>query len=220
MNVLSLRPALLATAFVSLLAPALSAAPQMVRVIRVVDGRTLAVTTPSGEALITLAGVELPWGEETVGAPSRSTKFLRASLSGRWVLIEQEAVQAPAASWPSFWVYRSPDGLDVSREVIRRGMAVLTKKACSRAGELLDAEREARGDSSPAWNDPPSSPVTGYSTPTMTYLGSIDPPHVRRNKNGVITTGTTTAKTKNASKSASKSPIVVVIETHSPQQQR
>jgi endonuclease YncB( thermonuclease family) len=220
MNVLPLRPALLATVFVSLLASVLSATPQMVRVIRVVDGRTLAVTTPSGESLITLAGVELPWGEETVGAPSRSTTFLRASLSGRWILIEREVVQAPAPSSPSFWVYRSPDGLDVSREVIRRGMAVLTKQACSRAGELLDAERQARGASSPAWNDTPPSPLTGYSAPPMTYLGTIDPPRVRRDKNGVITTRTTTAKTKSASKSASKSPIVVVIETHSPQQQK
>jgi len=50
----------------------------------------------------------------------------------------------------------------------------------------------------------------------MTYLGTIDPPRVRRDKNGVITTRTTTAKAR----SASKNPMVVVIETHSPQQQK
>ena len=186
----------------------------MVRVIRAVDGRTLAVTTPAGESLITLAGVELRWADQTVGDRSRSAELLQALLHGRWVMIEPEATPIPAPSSPSFWVYRSPDGLDVSREVIRRGMALLTKQPCSRAGELLDAEREARADVSSGWSDSPPTSVTGHSTP-MTYLGTIDPPHVRREKNGALTTRKTAAKTK----SASKSPLVVVIETHSQQYQ-
>jgi endonuclease YncB( thermonuclease family) len=209
MNVLSTRPAALASAFAFLFAAAASAAPPMVRVLRVVDGRTLAVATATGETLITLAGIDLPWVDQNPGGRSHAAEFLHTSLAGKWVMIERDASPAPSTATPVYWVYRSPDGLDVSREVIRRGLAVLTKQPCSRSGELLDVEREARGGLSTDWNQ--SSLVTGHA---MTYLGTIDPPHVRRDRNGALTTRKATAQPK----SSAKSPIVVVVERPSSQQ--
>jgi endonuclease YncB( thermonuclease family) len=213
MNVLSIRAALLAVALVSLFSSDVRATPQMVRVVRVVDGRTLVVTTAAGESVITLAGVDLRPADETLGLHSRPAELLSALLRDRWVLIEREERRTETTSSPSFWVYRSPDGLDISREIIRRGMALPTRQPCSRAADLLEAEREGHNDVSSGWNDSAPSSVPGQHTP-MTYLGTIDPPHLRREKSGALTTRTTTVRPK----PATRSPLVVVIDTNAPPQ--
>jgi hypothetical protein len=177
----------------------------MVRVVRVLDGRTLAVASTSGESLVVLAGVALRPIDESAGSASRSAEFLRASLDGRWVMIEREPAAGSAVATPLFWVYRSPDGLDVSREVIRRGLALPARQPCSRAADLLEAEREARGEGPAGLREIASPPAGSH---TMTYLGTIDPPHVRRDANGVFTTRAGTAKPR----SAPRRPVIVVIE--------
>ncbi len=87
--------------FVSLLVPSAKAA--MVRVVDVIDARTIVVDDNGRRTTVVIAGIALA-DTETADAAA----YLRQLVSGQWVLVE-----------PGGFVYRSPDALSVNGEMAR-----------------------------------------------------------------------------------------------------
>src|SRR5260370_18338032 len=88
---------LLILVYIFVASPAL-AAIQMVRVVRVIDSRTIAVEN----ATVALRGVEISVSEEP-----EAIQYLHSMLDGAWVYVEDGNV------------YRSPDGLYINGELQR-----------------------------------------------------------------------------------------------------
>lgn len=82
----------------------LSASAGMVRVVDVVDGRTIVVDDHGRPVTVTLGGVVVP-DDETADAVT----WLKRLVLGQWVLVETGG-----------FVYRSPDALFVNNEMSRR----------------------------------------------------------------------------------------------------
>src|SRR5258708_2550115 len=87
--------------FVSLLVP--SAKANMVRVIDIIDARTIVVDDNGRRTTVVIAGIALS-DTETADAAA----YLRRLVFGQWVLVE-----------PGGFVYRSPDALSVNGEMAR-----------------------------------------------------------------------------------------------------
>ncbi len=87
--------------FVSLFVP--SAKATMVRVIDVIDARTIVVDDNGRRTTVVIAGIALS-DTETADAAA----YLRRLVFGQWVLVE-----------PGGFVYRSPDALSVNGEMAR-----------------------------------------------------------------------------------------------------
>jgi endonuclease YncB( thermonuclease family) len=85
----------------------------MVRVVGVIDGRTLVVERDGAPAQVQLAGIEL-----TDDAGART--LMRWTLVSAWVMLDEQA-------GGGFYVYRSPDALFVNRELVSRGLARATR---------------------------------------------------------------------------------------------
>jgi endonuclease YncB( thermonuclease family) len=94
--------------FLLLLCVALSAEATMVRVIEIVDGRTLLIERDGNRERIQLAGIEI-----TNEVHARA--LLQWTIAGTWVMLEPHE--------KAFFVYRSPDALFVNRELVQRGFA-------------------------------------------------------------------------------------------------
>lgn len=84
----------------------------MVRVVDVVDGRTIVIERNGARETVQLAGVE-------VLDEVRATDLLRWNVMSTWVMLEQH-------SSGGFLAYRSPDALFVNRELVSRGFARAT----------------------------------------------------------------------------------------------
>ena len=82
---------------------AATATGAMSRVIEVRDSRTIVVHAGGIPVVVVLRGVIVPHGDETV-----AFKYLRQTLDGKWVFVENGDV------------YRSPDGLHVNDAMRRR----------------------------------------------------------------------------------------------------
>jgi hypothetical protein len=80
-----------------------SASAGMVRVVDVVDGRTIVVNDNGSAMTVTLSGVSVPEEEAT-----EAVTWLKRLVLGQWVLVESGGV-----------VYRSPDALLVNNEMSR-----------------------------------------------------------------------------------------------------
>lgn len=87
----------------------------MVRVVDVVDGRTLVVERDGQRETVRLAGIAIT--DET-----RAADLLRWSVVSFWVLLEPHAGGGHLA-------YRSPDALFINRELVLRGYARATAQA-------------------------------------------------------------------------------------------
>jgi hypothetical protein len=87
--------------FVSFLVPSAKAA--MVRVVDVVDARTIVVDEGGRRTSVVIDGVTLIEGEA-----AEATAYLRSLVSGKWVLVEAGGR-----------VYRAPDALSVNEEMAR-----------------------------------------------------------------------------------------------------
>jgi len=95
------------------LAIALPAEAAMVRVVGVVDGKTIDVESGGTRQRLTLAGISLT-------DPLRAHELLRWTVGMFWVMVET----APGGN--GVLVYRSPDALFVNRELVLRGYAKAT----------------------------------------------------------------------------------------------
>ena len=95
------------------LAIALPAEAAMVRVVGVVDGKTIEVESGGTRQRLTLAGISLT-------DPLRAHELLRWTVGMFWVMVE------PAPGGNGVLVYRSPDALFVNRELVLRGYAKAT----------------------------------------------------------------------------------------------
>jgi len=146
----------------------------MARVTAVVDGSTVVV---DGNHTLHLAGVD-------VVDDRAASDYLRSTLMSRWVMVESDG--------DAVYLYRSPDALFINRELIARGIAVLSvDKPITRANELLAAEREARGVGAiprgehdvsylgARWQDPrqQKAEVTLPPVPRATVIASAAPTH-------------------------------------------
>jgi hypothetical protein len=89
--------------FVCLCGFSLSASAAMSRVVAVTDSRTIVVEVDGVRSPVALSGVAVAASEETA-----AVDFLRRIVTGAWVLVENGDI------------YRSPDGLYVNGEMIRR----------------------------------------------------------------------------------------------------
>lgn len=85
----------------------------MVRVVGVVDGKTIEVESGGTRQRLTLAGISLT-------DPLRAHELLRWTVGMFWVMVE------PAPGGNGVLVYRSPDALFVNRELVLRGFAKAT----------------------------------------------------------------------------------------------
>ena len=85
----------------------------MVRVVDVLDGRTLVVERDGVRETVRLAGIAVL--DET-----RATELLRWNVVSTWVMAEPRA-------GGGHLVYRSPDALFVNRELVMRGYARATE---------------------------------------------------------------------------------------------
>jgi hypothetical protein len=88
---------------------ALRADAAMVRVVEVVDGRTVVVERGAARETVRLAGLE-------VTDEIRARDLLRWTAVGAWVMLEP-------AEGGAFLVYRSPDAMFLNRELVMRGFA-------------------------------------------------------------------------------------------------
>ncbi|HYI13171.1 MAG TPA: hypothetical protein VEK57_29255 [Thermoanaerobaculia bacterium] len=91
---------------------ALRAEAAMVRVLEVVDGRTIVIDRAGSRATVTLAGIAL-----TDEAAART--LLEWTLASTWVMLEEQPNGGA-------FVYRSPDALFLNRELVLRGFARAT----------------------------------------------------------------------------------------------
>lgn len=98
--------------FLVLLCLAVSAEARMVRVIEVIDGRTLIVESKGVRETIKLAGIEVidEW---------QARALLNWTLANSWVMLEQQG--------GAYDIYRSPDALFINRELVLRGFARATR---------------------------------------------------------------------------------------------
>ena len=124
----------------------LHAASTMADVVGVLDAHSLVVRDTVGERIITLAGVEPVADDWGVGAVA-----LRQLLAGRSVFLDNE--RTSAQSNPSFYVYRSPDGLDVNLTMISDGYAVAARGPSERRDKFELAEAAARDSRRGIWSD-------------------------------------------------------------------
>lgn len=108
----------------------------MLRVVSVEDGQTITVERNGARVPITLAGISIA---DAVGARN----LLEWALADAWVMLEEQPGGA-------HFVWRTPDGMFVNRELVLRGFARAT---------TADVQPPAR--------------IHG------TYLGTVDPPGVR-----------------------------------------
>jgi hypothetical protein len=92
-----------AFAFLFIFLCTLSASAGMVRVVEVVDGRTIVVDDNGHPVTVTLGGVAVPEEEA-----AEAVTWLKRLVLGQWVLVEAGGV-----------VYRSPDALLVNNEMSR-----------------------------------------------------------------------------------------------------
>src|SRR5687767_10960224 len=90
------------------LAIALPAEAVMVRVVGIVDGRTIEVDRGGTREPVTLAGI-------AVTDALRAQELLRWTIGASWVMLET----APGGE--GVMMYRSPDALFVNRELVLRG---------------------------------------------------------------------------------------------------
>jgi hypothetical protein len=97
------------------LVAALRAEAAMVRVVAVVDGRTIAIERNGVREQVKLAGVEV-----TNEAAAR--ELLRWTAMDAWVMLE-------TSGNGEFLAYRSPDALFLNRELVLRGYARPTSAA-------------------------------------------------------------------------------------------
>ena len=88
--------------FISLIPRQATAAP-MVRVLEVVDGRTIVIDEAGRRSTIALAGVDFT-DEEAAAAAAHLGRL----VLGQWVLVERGG-----------FVYRSPDALNINSEMAR-----------------------------------------------------------------------------------------------------
>ena len=84
----------------------------MVRVVDVVDGRTLVIERNGNRETVQLAGI-------AVTDEVRAADLLRWNVVSTWVMLEPHASGA-------YLAYRSPDALFVNRELVTRGYARAT----------------------------------------------------------------------------------------------
>lgn len=112
---------------------AVCARAEMVRVVSVDDARTLTVERNGQREQVRLAGIDILDAQ-------RATELLRWTVGTSWVLVE------PHGAGGNF-VWRSPDGMFVNRELVLRGYARPTEPG-------IDAP----------------------SNVNVTYLGEVDPP--------------------------------------------
>jgi hypothetical protein len=85
----------------------------MVRIVDVVDGRTLVIERNGNRETVQLAGV-------AILDEARAMDLLRWSVVSTWVMLEAH----PGGGWLAF---RSPDALFVNRELVVRGYARATE---------------------------------------------------------------------------------------------
>lgn len=91
---------------------ALRAEGLMVRVVEIVDGRTIVINRHGTRETIRLAGIEI-----TNEVHARA--LLRWTLGTSWVMVEPRG--------DGHFVYRSPDALFINRELVARGFARATR---------------------------------------------------------------------------------------------
>ena len=84
----------------------------MVKVVEILDGRTIAIQRNGVRETVSLAGVEII-------DDARARELLRWTATDAWVLLEPGGNGA-------FLVYRSPDALFLNRELVLRGFARAT----------------------------------------------------------------------------------------------
>ncbi len=143
------------------------------QVVQVEDGETIMLSQKGRRLSARLIGVSAP-GQET-------TNFLRKLLSGKTVCLEREPtpVQAGPADMVRAYIYRSPDGLFVNREIIRLGYGRTSAIRFSKAEEFRAAEQQARERSENASEEAGSAirldaiPPTGGGFPHLTDFAHV-----------------------------------------------
>jgi endonuclease YncB( thermonuclease family) len=98
--------------FLLLLCLAVSAEAAMVRVVEVTNGRTLVVEANGVRGTIQLSGIQI-------------TDEVQARALLQWTLVNSFAMIELRGD--AFYVYRSPDGLFINRELVTRGFARATR---------------------------------------------------------------------------------------------
>jgi hypothetical protein len=91
---------------------AVRAEAAMVRVIEVLDGRTIVVDRGGSRTNVTLAGI-------AITDPTGARTLLEWALARTWVMLEEQ-------KGGGAFVYRSPDALFLNQELVLRGFARAT----------------------------------------------------------------------------------------------
>jgi micrococcal nuclease len=124
--------------------------PPTYRVLRVVDGRTISISVEDKPTEVRLIGVELPTPTESRAVAQKvrkqGTDALAKLLKDKSVamLYEEGADRQDEQGRVYAYVYRSPDGLFVNRELIRQGLAYTSDFPFSYLGEFQQSEMQAR----------------------------------------------------------------------------
>jgi len=125
------------------------------RVIRVLDGDSIIVRRPDGTDLeVRIHGIDAP--EHRQPWSRRSRQALRALIADRDVRLEVVTVDTYGRSVAA--VLRSSDGLDVGREMVRRGDAWVYRRYTDDA-TLIGLEDGAREAGIGLWSLPESERV-------------------------------------------------------------
>lgn len=125
------------------------------RVVRVLDGDSLIVRQADGEDVeVRLFGIDAP--EYRQPWSKRSTQALKRLVGDRLVRLEIRAVDRYGRSVAV--LQRMPDGLDVGREMVRRGQAWVYRRYTDDA-TLVTLEEEARAAGLGLWSMPESQRI-------------------------------------------------------------
>lgn len=141
--------------FVSFLVP--SAKATMVRVVDVIDARTIVVEDNGRRTTVVIAGIALA-DTETADAAA----YLRRLVFGQWVLVE-----------PGGFVYRSPDALSVNGEMARhpwRGVPRFVYLGTIDPGKAQKAAVTPKAPSAPTKRQPHTRPHRRLQAPVSSTL--------------------------------------------------
>jgi endonuclease YncB( thermonuclease family) len=196
----------------------------MGKVVRVIDGRTVVVDLAGTQLPVRLAGIEIPQGSDPTGRSYESIarQFLEKELVTRFVLFEYDPMlpRTDSEGRALAQLYRSPDAVFVTREMIRSGIAVVSHaERCAFTTAFLDVERHARGAGAGYWNETGvAAPLLFAGAPNIKYLGTLDPEQVASAQRSSRTTKKGAAKAATNGKTRSKGkkpqqPIVVIVQT-------
>ncbi len=159
------------------------------KVIKIIDGRTITVQNNSGKQIVYLRGIQTGLDRNQQEYSSQAYVYLTNLLMGEWIYLSDSITDVNDANITTAYVYRAPDGLFVNAEMIRQGYAKLVLNASDKyAGILAKFQGIAQSAQKGIWSlakqaipartsnntaDNPNNIVAGQPEPNVANLDQI-----------------------------------------------